>query len=365
MVNKFFVFCLFLTPEVMITGYIIELLYEHNCVVLPGFGGFIANRLPSKLNEAQQRVEPPRKIVAFNGNLTQNDGLLAHYISEKESCTYDEANIRILDFVIKLFDAIQLDKHGTLRGIGDFYLNSENKIVFVPESDINFSKESYGLFPISIRRIQREKNIPEIPRPVLREQPLKTSRTNRRKKITWINPALFIILPLTIGFISQQTGILQKADFDLNNIFKNKKPEIKIELPSASPSALPSKTNTTPVPVIHDTAANEVIIAEPKSEPVIISDQNSGIKPEEKAQATIIDKVKHFHVIGGSFAVEANSGNFLRILREKGYQAYIAGISPGGLTMVSYNGFSKEEEALQFLLKIQQTENRQAWIFKN
>ena len=44
-----------------ITKYIQELLFVHDCVILPGFGGFVANYRPAKIDENQQIVHPPSK----------------------------------------------------------------------------------------------------------------------------------------------------------------------------------------------------------------------------------------------------------------------------------------------------------------
>lgn len=53
-----------------------ELLYKHNCVIIPGFGGFITNYKPSGFEESRNLISPSSKKVAFNQLLIENDGLL-------------------------------------------------------------------------------------------------------------------------------------------------------------------------------------------------------------------------------------------------------------------------------------------------
>ncbi len=338
----------------MVNLYLSELLYEHNCVVVPGFGGFITNRLPSKVNEIQQRVEPARKVIVFNINLVQNDGLLASHISQKLSNSFDKANESINEFVNNLKTELALKKHSTLNGIGDFYLNTENKLVFIPEADINFAKETFGLFPITIRRIEREKEKIKIAEKVpARNLPLPFNNTRVKTNRRWIYGSLLIALPILLGVFTQQSGILQKADFNINTIFNNNRPNISED--KISPPTPELKITTTPVP-LQLPEAKESKSTEPtpdnKSEPVPVNTTNA---PGAVANA-------QYHIIGGSFAVPANATNFIRLLQTKGYKAYLAGTNPGGLAMISYAGFANETEALQFLQKIQQTENSQAWL---
>ena len=47
------------------------------------------------------KIEPPKKIISFNRLINQNDGLLANYISEKHSISYEEACIEIARFLQK------------------------------------------------------------------------------------------------------------------------------------------------------------------------------------------------------------------------------------------------------------------------
>lgn len=347
----------------MATQYLIELLYEHNCVILPGFGGFIANRLPSKINEVQQRVEPARKIVAFNINLTQNDGLLANHLSKSKGITFDEANREINEYVLQIKSEISLKKHYALKGIGDFYLNSENKTVFIPEADINFSKDTFGLFPITIRKIVREQEKQQvIEKAPHRTQPLKLEKTTSQRSRKWIYGTLLIALPLTLGLLSQQTGLIQKADFNISSIFK----------PTHQVSVTEEKKTENSIPVVESKSETSVNTAPEPTTPVVSAPVETApveVKttpaPEETKVPNPTTSSNHYHIIGGSFGVAGNAEKFVKQLQAKGYQAYIAGINTKGLTMVSYGGFKSDAEAQQFLQKIHVSENPQAWLFNN
>ncbi len=359
----------------MITQHIFALLYEHNCVVLPGFGGFIANRVPSRVNEAQQRVEPPRKVVAFNSNLIQNDGLLANHIAVVENMTYDNAVRHISDFVEVLKTEIQLKKYSAIKGVGDFYLNSENKIVFVPEADVNFSKETFGLFPISIRKILRE-DLLEDGKPLgkgySRSKTLPAPKLKTKQNSKWAYSALLIALPLAVGFFTQQTGLLQQADFNISSVFSKKRIEntttFKLVTPNETTSKAEVANNITEAKPINAPVVNAFKIPKDEVEPVStplqsIPNEAIEIAPAQAAVAPLVNI--QYHIIGGSFAVPENAQNFLKQLQQKGYTSYIVGTNANGLAMVSYAGFASETDALLLLQKIQQSENSQAWLYNH
>ena len=64
--------------------YISDLLEDHDCVIIPDFGGFIGNYASARINPVNHRIDPPFRKITFNKLLVHNDGLLAAYIAKKE-----------------------------------------------------------------------------------------------------------------------------------------------------------------------------------------------------------------------------------------------------------------------------------------
>ncbi|RZK88838.1 MAG: SPOR domain-containing protein, partial [Hymenobacter sp.] len=53
------------------------LLRDHDCVIIPDFGGLVAEPAPARVQPAGRHLlSPPTRQVAFNQALTRNDGLL-------------------------------------------------------------------------------------------------------------------------------------------------------------------------------------------------------------------------------------------------------------------------------------------------
>lgn len=70
-----------------IAVYIRELLLDHDCVILPDFGGFIGNYVPAHY-DSSNNFYPPTKQISFNKQLCHNDGLLIGKVSKSLTLNY-------------------------------------------------------------------------------------------------------------------------------------------------------------------------------------------------------------------------------------------------------------------------------------
>jgi len=134
--------------------FIPELLYENNCLIIPGFGGFITNYRPAGFEESRNLISPQAKKVAFNQSLNQNDGLLVSHWAGFQNISYKESLEFIESFVNFLKNQIKSIKSYDFSNIGTFYQNQENNLIFVPHQGANFLHLSYGLSPVKIKPLQ-------------------------------------------------------------------------------------------------------------------------------------------------------------------------------------------------------------------
>ena len=81
-----------------VAHYISELLFLHDCVIVPEFGGFVGNRQSAKLNKTTGALTPPSKQILFNTNLKTNDGLLISHIANQEEIAQDIAKQNVTLF---------------------------------------------------------------------------------------------------------------------------------------------------------------------------------------------------------------------------------------------------------------------------
>ncbi|MFY0643046.1 MAG: hypothetical protein JXR19_01110 [Bacteroidia bacterium] len=138
-------------------NHINELLYHHNCVIVPDLGGFLIQEKVAQFNENQGIISPRFKTLAFNSQLLENDGLLAHHIHKREGLSYDEAISSIKSFVAEVRSTLDSQRNIDLGALGTFYLTVENNIVFVAKTDTNYELQTYGLRPVKVKTIEKPK----------------------------------------------------------------------------------------------------------------------------------------------------------------------------------------------------------------
>lgn len=132
-----------------------QLLYRYECIILPGFGGFIVRDSPCNFNANKDQVKPFARHIFFNPHLQQNDGLLANEILRIENLSYQESNEKCKELIDELKASIESNGSKSFGNLGTFFKGQEN-IWFAPNPSLNLSLESYGLHPVDVLKIQSE-----------------------------------------------------------------------------------------------------------------------------------------------------------------------------------------------------------------
>lgn len=128
-----------------VSKYIKDLLFVHDCVILPGFGGFVANYKPANIDENLNVIFPPSKAIGFNRNLSQNDGLLMNRLAEAENLNYSEAEKSVLFFTEDIRVRIQRGEKVVLDQLGCFFNDRRHNLLFEPSKELNYLVDAFGL----------------------------------------------------------------------------------------------------------------------------------------------------------------------------------------------------------------------------
>lgn len=141
--------------------HILRLLLDNDCVIVPGFGGFMAHHIPAKYNEEKNLFSPPMRIVGFNQQLNMNDSLLAHEYVETYDISYPEALKRIAIDVEALKN--EIDSCGTyyIVGIGHIVSHDNNAYDFIPDESGITTPSLYGLLPLDLKQLAAGKEAQE------------------------------------------------------------------------------------------------------------------------------------------------------------------------------------------------------------
>src|SRR6478735_279859 len=129
----------------MVEKYLYSLLQGHDCVIVPGFGGFLAREQAAFIHPITNRILPPSRKAAFNEQLQLNDGLLVMSIAAGEEISQDEAMNLIKQFVQNLQNVLAEQGKIEIEKLGTFVLNRDKKLDFTPVPTQNLSANSFGL----------------------------------------------------------------------------------------------------------------------------------------------------------------------------------------------------------------------------
>lgn len=355
-----------------IDEHICELLFDHDCVIVPSLGGFLASNVQAKLNPGQHTILPPRRKIAFNIYLRQNDGLLANHLVEYEKVTYPEAIHRIEEYVKDCFT--KLDKHRKVivERVGTIYYDKEKHLLFEPFRQTQFRKDSFGLSSIQFLPVERETSATKIEKQrkeLMKSRPsIKAGRTFFSKRKINYKILGLIAIAGTLLWFSFNLFLLQPGGGDLGSLNPFSKDSNIPETPETSTVvSSPEEQSESQVAETVFVASTEPVTKQPeKTEENLPVENNALAMVEEKKiidVPVIQEKKGSFHVVAGAFKVSENADAFVKSLHDQGFsQAHI--IRKGVLNYVSYNSFYKRSEALALLDSLRQQKS-EGWIWHN
>lgn len=263
-------------------AFIKELLLLNDCVIIPGFGGFVSSYQPAGLHAS--RFSPPAKTVSFNKKLNFNDGLFMNYVADKEGINYfiasRKVNLLVEEMNYRLTDGeeIGIPEIGTLR-----YDDHEN-LIFTPKIAGNLNPDAFGLTTFSYETLLARK---QVKKPVPREKRDAAQVIFHKRTLQKVIVAVPLLLVLAVTPLKNYKQYLQESSLgSLTEMMTSNTPE--------TVAGTIAKSETTLTETAKDLAANHA-----------------------------------YFIIGGSFKSEENAANFLTLLKNEGYPAIDLGIIKG------------------------------------
>jgi len=277
-----------------VTAFIRELLFGHDCVIVPGFGGFIGNYTPARIDKSNGTFYPPVKQISFNRNLNHNDGLLVGRISNSLKINYGDARTLVEEFVAGLRKNLEKGEKVVFDNIGSFVNNHEGNVQFEPDRNTNYHLDSYGLEPFQCLPLEGYDVRKRIIRHIEKD-PVKQASI---RKVLW---RAAVIIPL----LSLLVAVPLKTD-----LFK-----AKVETTTMNPLVTAEFEN------------NKKAVDEGNfNEPPKIEEKAKLIPPETDAPEVVVPVVSAantYIVITGSFKLKENADSQVNILKEEGFSPEI------------------------------------------
>jgi hypothetical protein len=337
-------------------AFISELLHQHECVIVPGLGGFLTSYAPASIHPLLHVFVPPSKHIVFNASLSLNDGILAKHLSARRNISYGESLDIINHWINDHISQLRRGQNWTLENIGTLALDREGNMQFEPSHHINYLADSYGLSNFVSPPIKRNETGQTI-------APVKQGITFHRigKGLKWAA----IALPL-IGLASW--GSFHVKDIDQLYVgYANLMPWATT--PSNISPAVKSINSAGMLFTDYQTIYASVLADRsgmfPLHKAAIAAPVNQTEVSNESAGAENINlspNLSRYSIIGGAFGLLENAGKYVDELKGKGFPASILYKNRRGLYIVGITGFQDKQTAKAQLSLFRSTENKAAWL---
>lgn len=283
-----------------VSEHIAYLVMHNDCVVVPRWGAFIASRQSARFDADTLTFMPPKREVAFNPDLTHNDGLLASSIVRSDGCGYDEALNLIEQQVAAWSSSITAGEAVTLDGVGEFLPSGGDTPRFVPQADGGVTNATYlGLqqFTTRIAEAESEEAATELKEFRPASMLIRVAAS--------VAVVIAIVGALLTGFGNSESPLYTASLFG--------KPDVE----RLSAKAVEADT---PLNISPDAELRIAMVAE----------------PEESHAATTTEEARHYYLVVASLATQAEVDRYMASVpaadrstmqvlhRDKRYRVYIS-----------------------------------------
>ena len=395
-----------------------DLLLRHNCVIVPAFGGFVAEQLSAKIDYDKGVMVPPRKALLFNKQLVSNDGLLINELASRKAVSFDEASNEVSSIVSEWNHRLENGERIELDRVGILFHDSNNNLQFEQDRFFNLLLASFGLDqvhfisqseveevkaePVTLERTiiepvlveveEKATPIKHMPKSVVVEkvQEEETAKVvemtpPRKKSRVWRYVAAACFLPIAFYsvWIPSQTDVLEsgmisikdfnpfyasaeghyaKSDYSEDITFKkDTDPTLQEQIDEIE--VIPDDkvisyrfTADTPVLVnIGETNASQAEYQEASSPEELVPDETPVPTPVEIQPNSM-------NFIVGCFGNKTNADNLVEKLKSEGLNAFIVDVQ-GGLHRVSA-GAAISNESISDIRSKSQELGFSGWILK-
>lgn len=332
--------------------HISKLLYSNDCVVVPGFGAFMAKSFSAEINNATQMFVPPGRRISFQPALRSDDGLLLLEVAQHENRSKDVVRLELSDLVSSWHSKLHKGEKVRLDNLGLFYIDRQGELQFKPQVDVNYDSKYFGL---GVFRASPLVQISEEARVIpLRE------RTDRKRMPMWRSVAVAVGVTglLAIG------GMKSGYDFNIPDLagfnWLNKPTSTETTLDTEAEEA--SEVVDTNVEGASSATEEVEVVEEPAQEAAPVEEAPTiELNTEDVAVSPVQRGV--YYVVVGSFVEKTNADDLYHELQSKGYDAHVLPFD-GKYNKVAIAAFNTREAATQQLREYRQRVQRGAWIYR-
>jgi len=302
--------------------HISDLLYRYQCVSVPGFGAFLTEIVSAHVTGSASSFFPPKKVVSFNANVKNNDGLLANHVALQEKMSYDLAVIKIGEIVNEWTYLLQNRNRVVLKNIGEISVNNEMNWIFEPANTVNYLTDSFGLSSFVSPEITREVLKQEVE--ALEEKAPIIFTPERKKDYSYLKYAAVFVMMLGAGGFGYKNYTDQKFEEQRLLVEKNVQQKVQQQIQEAT---------------------------------FVISN------PIHTVELAVVEEKMPYHLVAGAYRSEENAKKAIAELNAAGFEkAKMLPLNNHKLYPVVYVSFKTLSEAQIERKNIQKSHNAEAWL---
>ena len=314
--------------------YISRLIAQHNCVILPGVGAFLAHRVPAYYNAAEKVFMPPHRELGFNPQVTMDDALLLSEYMNDGLLSFEEAERCLRNDIDSLRSRLSDNGVVCFGELGTFEMDIEGKISFTPNENSIDDPQNYGFEPLLIAPLKE-----------LKKKDIVIKRSSIGKYVSAIAAAIIII------FVLVPFG---------NSIYDDSK---LMSVAGFAPVDNAPKTVVTPtVEAICEIAPVEETVTEHIfTTPANAEQVSTAVEAQELEPAVVQEVSKQYSIIVASTPSSKNAQLAITELSRK-MQADYKVVEGDRRFRIAIESYNSEEEANIALERIQATFS-DAWVY--
>lgn len=321
------------------------LLLEHDCVIVPDFGGFIATRQPAHYVFAEQHFTPPVRVITFNKDLKDNDGLLAQLYMQSFDATYPQAMLQLEKDINALIVALDTTCSVQMGALGNLVKDINGRITLTANEGQQIpSPELYSLMTCAISPIQEfqeeteKEEVVQLQNEEKQEETTEVVNTVQNNDEKKKNPHLQII---DFSIAAAVAAILL----------------LVFAIPGFNTYADQEETYIAGTPITHSRQSVQT---------TAVPSANVAPKPAVKPEVTsaAVQSKDTFTIVLACNVTEINAKTFIQSLEKRGIKGAI--FNAGKTTRIVYGSYANEGTAIDSLRSMRQKDVAfaDAWILK-
>lgn len=345
------------------------LLLENDCVIVPGFGGFVAHYAPATHVKEENLFLPPTRTIGFNPQLKLNDGVLVQSYMSAYDTSFADANRIVEKEVSEFIGLLHEEGKAHLENIGEIHYNIYGNYEFIPYDYKIATPSLYGLDSFEMHELSTLQQREKVLVPANLEKEKKTYEISISRAFLRNAAAMIAAIVLFFAFSTP----VENTDVQKNNYAQLLPGELFEQIEKQSVAVTPVYVKSDVAQQTKKTSASAKTSSTPKltadkaqtSRPIAVKEvkvakQEAATAPVSAKPQANVNHPYHIIVAGGISLKDAEA--MANQLNSKGF-AEAKALNTDGKVRVSIRSFENREEATKQLLELRKNENyKNAWL---